>query len=256
MMTPRGILLDLEGVLYEGEAVVPGAVEAVEALRAMGAGLRFLTNTTVLPRADIAGRLARLGFDAAKAEVFTPPLAARRLIENAGLRRIHLAAEPRLAADFEGFEIVACSPDAVILGDLYRGFDWDRLDALHAMLRSGARLVALHKNRVQRRDGKIALDLGPFVAALEYAAGIEAAVVGKPARTFFEMALADLGVGAAAALMVGDDIEADIGGAQAAGIRAVQVRTGKFTARDLDHGSVIPDARIDSIADLPALVAA
>jgi len=79
-------------------------------------------------------------------------------------------------------------------------------------------------------------------------------VVGKPTGTFFEMALADLGVGAEEALMVGDDIEADIGGAQTAGIRAVQVRTGKFTERDLDHGRVTPDARIDSIADLPALI--
>ena len=92
------------------------------------------------------------------------------------------------------------------------------------------------------------------MAAVEYATAVEAVVVGKPSGEFFRQALEDLGVAAEEAIMVGDDIEADIGGAQNAGIRAVQVRTGKFTEADLDHRTVVPDERIDSVADLPSLL--
>ncbi len=251
----QGLLLDLEGVLYQEDAVIPGAVEAVRTLQGRGLALRGLTNTTTRPRREIAARLAGLGIPLGAEALFTPPVAAARALEAEGLRRIHLAAAPALAEDFAGFEPVDVAPEAVVLGDLYKDFTWDRLNRLFGFLRDGARLIALHKNRVSRRGTEIALDLGPFVAALEYASGREALIVGKPAPAFFELALADLGLGAAAVAMVGDDIEADVGGAQAAGLRGIQVETGKFTAADRDHPRVRPDLRVASIAELPALLA-
>ncbi len=178
-------------------------------------------------------------------------MAAARALEAEGLRKLHLAAAPSLAEDVAGFELVDEAPEAVVLGDLYRDFTWERLNQLFGFLRDGARLIALHKNRVSRRGTEIALDLGPFVAALEYASGREALVVGKPSRAFFELALADLELEAEAVAMVGDDIEADIGGAQAAGLRAIQVETGKFTPVDRDHPRIRPDLRVASIAALP-----
>ncbi len=253
-MTVRGVLLDLEGVLYEGDRPVAGAQAALDRLRAAGLRLSFLTNTTTRPRRAIAARLSAMGFAAAADDIFTPPLAAARMLAQAGVRRVHLAAEPALAEDFAAFDLVEDEPEAVVLGDLYIGFTWERLNRLFAMLREGAELVALHRNRYCRRDGAIALDLGPFVAALEYAARVEARVVGKPAAAFFALALDHLGVAAAEALMVGDDIEADIGGAQRAGVRALQVETGKFTPADRAHPGIRPDGRIASIADLPSWV--
>ena len=251
-MALRGLLLDLEGVLYQEDAAIPGAVEAVLDLQDRGLELRGLTNTTTRPRREIAARLKGLGIPLGTEALFTPPVAAARALEAEGLRRLHLAAAPPLAEDFAGFELVDERPEAVVLGDLYRDFTWERLNGLFGFLRDGAKLIALHKNRVSRRGAEIALDLGPFVAALEYASGQEALVVGKPARAFFELALADLGLAAGAVAMVGDDIEADIGGAQAAGLLAVQVETGKFTAADRDHPRVRPDLRVPSIAALPA----
>jgi ribonucleotide monophosphatase NagD (HAD superfamily) len=102
-------------------------------------------------------------------------------------------------------------------------------------------------------DG-LSLDAGAFVAALEFATGADAHVVGKPARGFFASALADLGVAAGDAVMVGDDVESDIGGALAAGLSAVLVRTGKFRVDRLAASGVAPTAIVDSIADLPALL--
>ena len=144
------------------------------------------------------------------------------------------------------------APDAIVLGDLHRGFTWQRLNDLFTQISAGAALIALHKNRVARRGGDIALDLGPFVAALEYAADIEATVVGKPSRQFFDLAVASADVAPEEVLMVGDDIEADIGGALGAGLKAVQVRTGKYRSRDDDHPRSQPQGRIDTITDLAA----
>ena len=253
-MTIRGCLIDLEGVLYQDGAALPGARNAITDLKARGLSLRFLTNTTTGPRRAIVERLTGMGLDVDAADVFTPPIAAHRALKAKGAKRVHLAAVPALAEDFADFDLVEgtpdARPDAVVLGDLYKGFTWERLNTLFRMVRAGAELIALHKNRVSRRDGVIALDLGPFVAAIEYAAHTDALVVGKPAAAFFDLALADMGLAAEAVVMVGDDIESDIGGAKAAGLRAVQVRTGKYSSRDDDHPDVQPDGRIDDITTL------
>ncbi len=254
-MPVRAVLLDLEGVLYEGGAPIAGAREAVLALEARGLALRYVTNTTTTSRAGVARRIAAVGLEVDPSTLFTPLAAARRLLERWSARRVHLAAPAETAEDFTGLELAETGRvDAVVMGDLYKGYDWEKLDQLFAMVREGARLVALHKNRFCRRDEAIGLDAGPFVAAVEYAAGVEAVVVGKPSADFFKLALDDLGVAAGEALMVGDDIEADIGGAKAAGLRAVQVETGKFTTADLEHPRITPDARIASIAELPGMI--
>lgn len=251
-MKLQGLLLDLEGVLYQDDRPIPGAAEALQRLQADGLALRGLTNTTTRPRRAIAERLAELAIPLAAEAIFTPCMAAVLALRQRGLRRVHLAAAPSLAEDFADFELVERAPEALVLGDLYTDFTWDRLNRLFGFLRDGACLLALHKNRVSRRGGEIALDLGPFVAALEYASGQEALVLGKPARAFFELALADMGLPAGAVVMVGDDIEADIGGAQAVGLRAVQVETGKFTPADRSHPQIRPEARVASLAALPS----
>lgn len=251
---PRGLLLDIQGVLLAGGEPIRGAVATLKWLRDEGLGLRFLTNVTTRPRREIAALLRTAGFAIADAEVFSPTLAADIALRKRGCRRVHLAAAPTLAEDFAGFDLVDTAAEAVVLGDLYRDFSWERLNRLFALLRDGAELVALHKNRYCRRDGELALDLGPFVAALEYASGREALVVGKPAAAFFRLALDDLGLAAGDAIMVGDDLEADVGGAQNAGVLGIQVRTGKFREADERHASIRADARIDSIAALPPLL--
>lgn len=254
-MDVKAVLLDIQGVLLQDGVGIDDAAATVEWLRDRKLPIRFLTNVTTQPHRAIAEKLGDGGIPATPEEVFSPPIAAAAVLRKHGCRTIHLAANAALAEDLSDFEQTDSKPDAIVLGDLHRGFDWDRLDGLFRMLRDGALLIALHKNRYCRRGDEIVLDLGPFVAALEYAADCEAIVVGKPAAEFFAMALADLGVSASEALMIGDDLEADVAGAQRAGIRAYQVRTGKFRPEDEQHASIQPEARLDSIADLPAHLA-
>ena len=118
------------------------------------------------------------------------------------------------------------------------------------MVRGGAEIVALHKGRYWQTEHGLQVDIGVFVAGLEYATGKPATVIGKPSATFFRMGLKDLGVDPESVVMVGDDIEADVGGAQRAGVRGVLVRTGKYRPDDLERSDLAPDAVITSIADL------
>jgi HAD superfamily hydrolase (TIGR01458 family) len=250
----RGLLLDLEGVLYESGHIIPGAADAVNELADAGLNIRYLTNTTTRSRLAIVESLRSISVLVDPQHLFTPSAAACRLLERDGIRRLHLAAPLPLCEDFAVFELVEANPEAVVLGDLHEGFTWHRLNQLYQMLRSGARLVALHRNRYCRRQSEISLDLGPFVAALEYAADIRADVVNKPARAFFNLVLDDLGLDADEVVMIGDDIEADIGGAKNAGLRAIQVETGKYTPRDREHPTVRPDLIIPSAAALAAAI--
>jgi phospholysine phosphohistidine inorganic pyrophosphate phosphatase len=153
-----------------------------------------------------------------------------------------------LVEDLKGITLTEDRPDHVLVGDLGEGFAYDRLNAAFRCLMDGAELIALQKNRYWRREDGLALDAGPFVAALEYASGKSATVVGKPEKGFFRLALEDLGLLPHEVAMVGDDAEADVAGAKRAGLKGVLVRTGKWTA-EREGGEA--DLVLDSVADLP-----
>ena len=250
----RALLIDLDGVLYVEDEPVAGAVAAVGALRDAGLELRFVTNTTSRPRRLILERLGRLGFAAGPDELITPAALAVRHCAERGHRRVALVMEPGLREDFGELDAADGAVDAVIVGDCGKAFDYEVLNRAFRQLMDGAELVALQKNRFWMTPGGLALDVGPFVAALEYAAHVDAAVVGKPAAAFFSSALAGTGASPAQAAMVGDDVESDVGGALRAGLAGILVRTGKFREDALRRSGVEPTAVIGSIADLPELM--
>jgi HAD superfamily hydrolase (TIGR01458 family) len=144
--------------------------------------------------------------------------------------------------------------DAVIAGDLGDRWDYEVLNRAFRRLMDGAELIALQKNRYWETSEGISLDAGPFVAALEYATGREAEVLGKPSDAFFQLALSELGVGADAVAMVGDDVEADVGGAMDAGLAGILVRTGKYREDQVRASGIEPTATVDSIAEVPQLL--
>jgi HAD superfamily hydrolase (TIGR01458 family) len=252
--SPFGVLLDIDGVLYVGREAVPGAHEALAELRRTSAGVRLVTNTTSRPRREIHEQLCELGFEVDVEELLTPAAMAVRHCREREYSSVALLVSERLREDLTALEPASAGAqaDAVILGDLGDGFTPEVLNGAFRMLMDGAELVALQHNRYWRRADGLALDVGAYAAALEYASGREALVVGKPAEEFFQAAMADAQL--AHAVMVGDDIEADVGGAMAAGLPGVLVRTGKFR-EDALSARVTPTAIVDSIADVPALLA-
>ncbi len=247
-MNPKGLLIDLDGTLYVEDAPIPGAREALSRLEAAGIPYRYVTNTTRKPRREVVSRLRELGFPAREDLIFAPAAATNALL--AGKRCYALVAEA-LFEDLADVVLAGTGPtDHVLVGDLGDGFDYARLNIAFRLRMEGAGLVALQRNRFwQEADGP-SLDAGPFVAALEYASGKTATVLGKPEPAFFEAALRDLRLEAKDVAMVGDDAESDVAGAQRAGLRGIQVKTGKYRPGAAGEA----DAEIESIADLPAVL--
>jgi HAD superfamily hydrolase (TIGR01458 family) len=248
------VLIDLDGVLYVEQEPIDGAVDAVKRLRDRGIGLRFVTNTTAHSRDRTLAKLDRLGFSVAEHELVTPAALALRYCRQRGHRRAALVMNEEVKRDFAELEEAGEGAQAVIVGDLGSAFGYDVLNHAFRCVMEGAELIALQKNRYWLRADGLSLDVGPFVAAIEYATSSEAYVVGKPARGFFEQILEDLRVDAAAATMVGDDIESDIGGALHAGLQAILVRTGKYREERVAESGIRPTAVVDSIADVPELL--
>jgi HAD superfamily hydrolase (TIGR01458 family) len=250
----RDVLLDLDGVMYVGDQPIAGAAAAVAALQDAGLGLRFVTNTTERSRAQTIAKLVRMGLDPADEEVVTPAALARRHCLDAGYRTVALIMNDDVKVDFHDLEQVSEGPDAVIMGDLGSAFGFEILNRAFRMVMDGAELVALQKNRFWLAEGGLSLDAGPFVAAIEYATGRKATVVGKPSKSFFELVLEGLGSEPGRAAMVGDDVETDVGGAMRAGLAGILVRTGKYRQDFVASSGITPTATVDSIADVPALI--
>lgn len=250
----RAFLIDLEGTVFEDGRLIPGAADALAALAARGVPHAFVTNTTSRPRSQLVRELAAFGLAISPERILTAPRAALAYLRRRGLSRCQFLLRPELLEDFPGIEPVQDSPEAVVLGDLGEGMTFARLNAAFRNLVSGAELITLARNRYWRgRDGLV-LDVGAFAAALEYASGKPATLVGKPSADFYQAALALLGVLPSEAAVVGDDLESDVAGAQAAGMKGILVRTGKFEPSALEASPERPDGVLDSLAELPRLL--
>lgn len=243
-------------MLYVEDEPVTGAEEAIARLRSAGLALRFVTNTTSRSRARTLEKLRGLGFEVGTDELVTPAALALRHCAERGLRRVALLMGDEVKEDFAELDEDHRHADAVIVGDMGREFGYDVLNRAFRLLLDGAELVALQKNRYWLTADGLSLDVGPFVAALEYASRREAIVVGKPSRSFFELVLSGLETEADAAAMIGDDAETDVAGAIGAGLSGVLVRTGKYREQAVRELGVEPTATLDSIADLPGLLGA
>jgi phospholysine phosphohistidine inorganic pyrophosphate phosphatase len=254
--TLRGILFDLDGVLYNSGDLIEGAIETVGWVQQRQIPHLFVTNTTSRSRAGLAEKLTAFGFAASESAILTPAAAAAAWLRTRDGGPIALFVRPSTRREFAE---LPCLPDQaergasyVIIGDLGEHWDYRTLNRAFRLLHysSEAVLIALGMTRYWLATDGISLDVAPFVAALEHATRRKALVFGKPSEAFFRAGADRLTLPAEQVLMIGDDLEVDIGGAQAAGLKGALVRTGKFRPSDLD-ATVKPFAVLDSVANLP-----
>jgi len=254
----RGLLLDISGVLRDGDHAIAGSLEAFQSLQKSGIPFRLVTNETQVTVLKTVEKLTNLGFTGVStSSIFAPaPAVATHLKENS--MRPYLLVHPNVLPEFEG--IVTSDPNCVVVGDAAEHFNYHRLnEAFRVLLRlrdekQSMQLYSLGKGRFYKEEDGLCLDLGPFTAALEYATGADAQIFGKPNPLFFHTALKDLKLSPDEVVMIGDDIVGDVGGAQGAGLRGVLVRTGKFRASDENHPTVKPDGIVDNLSQAVSLI--
>lgn len=231
----KAILFDISGVLHIDNQACSGAVSLISQLQQSDLQLRFVTNTSRTTSQQTCQSLQAMGFDIQPEQIFTAPGAVRQVLIARHLRP-HCLIHPDLQPEFADIE--QSDPNAVVVADAADGFNYQQLNQAFQLLMDGAPLLGIGLNRYFKKDGALQLDAGPFIKALEYAADIEAEILGKPAAGFFQTAVSTLSCKADEVLMIGDDVQADVMGALPAGLNGCLVQTGKYRdgdAQQLEH---------------------
>ena len=241
-------------MLHVSGEPIPGAATAIRRLREAGHRLRFVTNTTIRSRAQLTKELEGMGIELSEDEVQTTGSVASSILAG---KRVLALTMPGMLDDLQGLQLVGMNVDAVLVGGAGEGeetgriFSFLNLNRAFLELDAGAELYCLHKNKWWQTASGPRLDAGAFVAGLEFAADVEAIVLGKPSSAYFEAALAALDAEPGLAWMVGDDLEGDVIGAARHGMHTILMRTGKFRPDEVERSAVQPDAIVSSIAQLP-----
>ena len=258
-----GVLLDVDGTLLTESGAVPGAAAIVDRLRHREFPFRIVTNITRRSRDSVVTRLGDHGVQVNRDEVFTAVFAGAEWMKARGYRRVAPFVSEDALPDLQEFTLTggtaggradSATPDAVLVGDVGDRWNHALLNEAFRYVMDGAALVALQMGRYWLGPSGLEVDAGAYVAALEFAAGRTATVCGKPNTEFFEAAIRSFGVSGAPArsriAMVGDDVAADIAGAQRAGLQGWLVRTGKYRDDVLAASEITPDRVLSSVADL------
>jgi HAD superfamily hydrolase (TIGR01458 family) len=251
----KAVLLDIDGVLTTSWQPLFGAPETIDWLKKRSIAFRLLTNSSSRTRHGIVDLLDNCAMPVDESQILTAVTSAvRYLKEREWGPNCLVLNEGDISEDLEGLRITEpASADVVLLGGAGPSLDYSDFDAAFALALTGTPVVALHRNLRYRTTGGLALDMGSFLVGLEAAAGTEIPIVGKPAPTFFRSALEQLGREPSETVVVGDDIEADVFGAQSVGALGVLVKTGKFHPSDLESSVGRPDHVIDGVGQLPIL---
>lgn len=250
----RAFLIDLDGVVYTREKLIPGASEVISLLQKKNIPFRFVTNTSTVTRSKLISSLSQAGVVVDPEHLFTSPVAAAAHLRGLPKCTCFFLVDEGILEEFHPIPSVEENPTHIVIGDVGEKFTYDTLNRVFRMVMDGARMIALQKNRFWLTIEGLKLDAGAFITALEYATGSTAEVFGKPSPHFFHKACESLGVPSSEVTMIGDDLVADIAGARAAGLHTIFVRSGKDREKSLDDLMLKPDMVLDSLADLSGIL--
>lgn len=249
----KAFMIDIDGVLYQGDRVIDGAVEAVNFLQ-KNFKCMLVTNTTRMSKTTLLRRLRVSRFMIKQEQLVTPVSVTIEYIKSLGGKKVFLIAEGDTETEFRnnGMELTE-DADFVVVG-LDRNLTYEKLNTAFLKIFRGAQLIAMHEDKLGPLGRLPSMSVGPFVRALEYATGKKAIVIGKPNPRFFQAALKQLGTKPTETVMIGDSITSDILGAKNVGLRTILVKTGNYSTEDLESSSIKPDVVVDSISAIPSII--
>ncbi|MNB95261.1 putative hydrolase YutF [compost metagenome] len=252
-----GLLIDLDGTLFHGGRMIPGADELIAGLRAAGIPFLFVTNNSSRTPASVAEHLSGMGIQAKAEEVCTSSLAAARYIaEESPEARVAILGEEGLinACSAAGLTIVTDDPQYVVQG-IYRSFTYDSLAQASRWIMGGAKFVLTNPDLMLPSDDGVMPGAGSLGAAIEAASGVPPVVIGKPESHLISYAVSMLGIKQEEAVVVGDNMRTDISAGANAGCRTILVLTGLTTEDNLEHYKTVTGVTPDEIcSDLAELI--
>ncbi|QQL45542.1 TIGR01457 family HAD-type hydrolase [Sulfuriroseicoccus oceanibius] len=252
-MSKFGFLLDMDGVIYKGKELIPGAKEFVATLREKEIPFLFLTNNSQRTRRDVAHKLEQMGISAEADDVFTCAIAtARYLAERKPEGTAFVIGESGLTTALfkNGYTLVDDDPDFVVIGE-GRTMNFETIEKATRLVQNGAKLIATNLDPSCPTDEGIRPGCGAIVAMIEAATGKQAFSVGKPSPVMMRAARKQLGLSSEQTVMVGDTMTTDILGGTQLSYKTVLVLSGGTARQDLADYAYSPDYVVDSIAHIP-----
>jgi len=247
-----GYLIDMDGVIYRGGHMIPGADRFINGLRKNDIPFRFLTNNSQRTRRDVATRLQRLGIDVEMEHVYTCAMATARFLalqKPEGTAFVIGEGGLLTALHENGYAIVDKDPDYVVVGE-GRTISFELVEAALKMILGGAKLVATNLDPNCPTESGLRPGCGATVAMLETASGVKAFSVGKPSPVMLRSARKELGLTTDQTIVIGDTMETDILGGVQLGFKTILVLSGGTSREDLARFAYQPHKIVDSVADL------
>lgn len=248
----KGLAIDMDGTVYKGMDVIPGAIEFIDELNRRNIPYRFVTNNSSKGKVHYYNKLRKLGFNVKMENVLTSGVATLVFLqkERPGKTVYPVATDSYLEDIKEfGIPIDDKDPDIVLLS-----FDttitYEKINNAYQFLMRGAELIATHPDDLCPNETGYDVDIGPFILMFEYLTKAKATVVGKPNRLLLDMASAQMGIDSKDIAMVGDRIYTDMRMAFDNGMQSILVLSGETTMKDLEGSEIKPTMIFDSVADI------
>ncbi|MDD7479572.1 MAG: HAD-IIA family hydrolase [Methanomassiliicoccales archaeon] len=248
----KGLAIDMDGTVYKGMNVIPGADEFIKGLNERNIPYMFVTNNSSKGKRMYFEKLSKMGFDVDMRNVLTSGTAALRFLkDNRQGKTVYVVGTQSYMEDVKEYEIPLddVNPDIVLLS-FDRELTYEKINKAYAFIKKGAEYIATHPDDLCPTEDDYDVDIGAFIAMYRYLLNKEPLVIGKPNRLLLEMAAAEMGIEPEEVAMVGDRLYTDIRMAYDNGLQSILVLTGETKLEDLEHSDVKPTYVLDSVADI------
>jgi len=255
-MRPSGLMIDMDGTIYKGRNIIPGAKEMVDFLLEEKIPFVFLTNNSSHTIDHYFNKLRSMGFDISRKHILSSTIATARFIRErrAGMK-VYVVADPEVTQEIKdlGIDSREDDPDIVLL-TFDRSITFDKINKAYHFIMNGAELIATHPDDLCPTEDSYDVDIGQFIHMLSYLTDTFPVIIGKPSLLMAEMAAGEMGVDKDRTIMIGDRIYTDMRMASNAGIDSILVLSGEAKISDVEEMEMKPTYVIESVADLPYLL--